>query len=117
MGLCDTTLSLIDYLLEQSVFRDLCEALLQCSSEADFVDLLMLEGENAIKFMFFYAGRDNLSECIIGDGFCSLRNALTLAMGYIPELPNRMEQTFVKARDVIRPVHKGYWKCYRLYLI
>ena len=49
-------LSLIDYLLEQSVFRDMCKALLQCSSEADFVKLLMLDGENAILFMFYYAG-------------------------------------------------------------
>ena len=80
------SLGVNDYSLKQSVFRDMCEALLRCSNEADFVELLKLEGENPIKFMFFYAGRDNLSECIIGDGFCSLRNAIALALGYVPEL-------------------------------
>ena len=78
-------LSFPDYSLKQSRFRDMCESLLQCSSEAELVQLLMLEGDNAIYLMFYYAGRDNLSECIIGDGFCSLRNALALAMGFIPE--------------------------------
>jgi len=94
------SLGINDYSLKQSVFRDMCEALLRCSNEAEFVELLMLEGENAIKFMFFYAGRDNLSECIIGDGFCYLRNALALALGYVPELHNGMERTVIKARDV-----------------
>jgi hypothetical protein len=94
------SLGINDYSLKQSVFRDMCEALLRCSNEAEFVELLKLEGENAIKFMFFYAGRDNLYECIIGDGFCSLRNALALALGYVPELHNGMERAVVKARDV-----------------
>ena len=85
--------------LSRASFGDMCEAWLQCLSEADFVDLLMLEGENAIKFMFSYAGRDNLSECIMGDDFCSLRNALALAIGFVPELPNGMEKAIVNARD------------------
>ena len=61
-----------DYSVRQSVLRDMCERLLQCSSEAESVELLMLDCENAITFNFYYAGRDKLSDCIIGDGFCAL---------------------------------------------
>ena len=78
----------------------MCERLLLCSSEADFVRLLKLDGENAIKFMFYYLVMDNLSKYIIGNGFCSIRKTLALAMGLILELPNEIEKEIVTARDI-----------------
>jgi len=92
--------ALSDYAAKLSVVRDMCDRLLICSTEADFVQFLKLEGENATKFMFYYAGRDNLSECIGADGFCSLRNALVLAMGFIPEVANEGEKDIVRNRDI-----------------
>ena len=92
--------ALSDYAAKLSVVRDMCDRLLICSTEADFVQFLKLEGENATKFMFYYAGRDNLSACINADGYCSLRNALVLAMGFIPEVANEGEKDIVRNRDI-----------------
>jgi hypothetical protein len=89
-----------DYTVRQSVLRDMCERLLQCSSEAELVKLLMQDCENAIKFMFYYAGRDNLYDCVVGDGFCALRNALVMGISSVPELVGEVEKHVVRARDL-----------------
>jgi hypothetical protein len=89
-----------DYSVRQSVLRDMCARLLQYSSEAEFVELLMLDCENAITFNFYHAGRDNLSDCVIGDGFCALRNALVIGMGGFLELDGEREKHVVRARDL-----------------
>ena len=52
---------------------------LKCSSEQELLEFFQVsEGPNAVTFNFFYAGRDNLSDCVKGDGFCSIRNAMIL---------------------------------------
>jgi hypothetical protein len=69
--------------------------------------LLTQDGEDAIKFKFFYTGRDNLHDCIKGDGFCSIRNALLLTKGFVPELPNAIERGIVRAKDVDFTIVEG----------
>jgi hypothetical protein len=89
-----------DYAVRHSRLQDMCERLLQCSSEAELVKLLMQDCENAIKFMFYYAGRDNLYDCVVGDGFCALRNALVMGMGGVLELDVEREKHVVRTRDL-----------------
>ena len=60
-------ITLHDDAVRHSVLRNMCERLLQCSSEVELVKLLMRDCSDAIKFKFYYAGKDNLSDCMKGD--------------------------------------------------
>jgi hypothetical protein len=75
---CRVRIALSDYTVRQS--------------KADLVELLMLDYENIIKLKFYCTGKDTLYACIIGDGFCALRNALAMAMGSVPELDDEWER-------------------------
>ena len=54
--------------------RILFDALLNCTGTGDVVELL----KSKAQLHFYYAGRDNLSDSISGDGLCSVRNAMVL---------------------------------------
>ena len=60
----------------------LLERILRSASESELRDVLKVsEGRDQVFFNFFYAGRDNLSDSVKGDGFCSIRNAMILEQG------------------------------------
>jgi hypothetical protein len=65
-------------------YLNLLEGIVKCSSEQELLEFFQVsEGPNAVTFNFFYAGRDNLSDCVKGDGFCSIRNAMILENGMV----------------------------------
>ena len=57
--------------------RRLCEATFKCTSIEEIVGVL----KSKASLRLYYAGRDNLSDSIKGDGLCSIRTAMVLEQG------------------------------------
>ena len=55
--------------------------LVQCTSEKDMLQRLKDDSPDAMRFLFFYAAKDNLYDGVIGDGLCSVRTGRIMEEG------------------------------------
>ena len=63
--------------------KEIISLLVQCANENEMLERLKVDGPDAMRFMFFYAAKDNLYDCVVGDGLCSVRTGRIMEGGKI----------------------------------
>ena len=61
--------------------KTIISQLVQCTSEKDMLQRLKDDSPDAMRFLFFYAAKDNLYDGVIGDGLCSVRTGRIMEEG------------------------------------